>query len=84
MRISEEMNISRPNISRMLEQALSAGVVTIQINDPFSSEEKLSNWFRTTFDLMGMYIIDSQENSDEHYKKICDALEKDIDFSVKD
>lgn len=49
--ISRELNFSRPNISRMLEQAVAKGIVTIQIHDPFARQEQFNNWFKTTFGL---------------------------------
>lgn len=39
--IAKELNLSRPSISKMLNEAKESGIVTININSPFSDNELL-------------------------------------------
>ena len=84
--ISEKMNISRPNISRMLEQALSSGIVEITIHDPFSQENKFINWFKDTFGLMSVSINKTNEAEGPEYNSIilAAALHDELESSIKD
>lgn len=83
--ISRELKFSRPNISRMLEQAVARGIVTIQIHDPFSKQEQFNNWFKTTFGLMSVSLIDADKNDNYAIsQRIAEALHDELESNIKD
>lgn len=81
--ISEKLNISRSNISRLLDLALSSGIVSIQINDPFAKENDFLNWFKNRFDLLSISLIDTNDDSYTSTENIVDALVEELQASVK-
>ncbi len=81
--ISKKMNISRPNISRLLDLALSLGIVSIQINDPFAKEDGFLNWFKEHFDLLSVSLIEWTDDSYATTENIVDALVSELQANVK-
>lgn len=75
--IAKELNISRPSVSKLLNEAKESGIVTISINSPFSSNELLLEKIIEKYKLKGGEIIlDKNENiiNDE------DICKKGIEF----
>lgn len=61
--IAKELNMSRPSISKMLNEAKESGIVTISINSPFSEGEVLLEKIIEKYNLKGGEIIsDKGEN----------------------
>ncbi len=63
--ISQEMNISRPQISRFLQKAREENIVTIRINDSYEDEAKLENQLKETFQLTDAVVINTVSDSRE-------------------
>jgi deoxyribonucleoside regulator len=49
--IAEKLGISRPSVSRLLQQAKQEGVVQIKIIDPYENTVELAEKLKSTFDL---------------------------------
>ena len=61
--IAKELNMSRPSISKMLNEAKESGIVTISINSPFSEGEVLLERIIEKYNLKsGEIISDKGEN----------------------
>lgn len=67
--ISKIMNISRPTISRLLDEAKSSGVVEIIVHSPIEKNPSLSQQIRTKFNLRDAIVV----SGDYDYEK---ALER--------
>lgn len=67
-KIAEKLGISRPSVSRMLQQAKEQGVVVIKILDQTESTEKLANMVKGTFNLKHCIVIPIPEHNDEVIK----------------
>ena len=55
--IAERLNISRPYVSKLINQAKLTGIVEIKINDPNETESSLEKRLRQTFDLQRVFVI---------------------------
>ena len=83
--IANRLNISRPQISRMLTIAKANGIVNITINDPFSEEHKVEQWLTQTFGLMDSVVIDAPESDkSELSRRIAIAVTGLLDTSIKE
>ncbi|WP_442597248.1 sugar-binding transcriptional regulator [Neobacillus sp. D3-1R] len=67
-RIAEKLGISRPSVSRMLQQAKELGIVQIKIFDQLESTEKLANSVKEAFQLKHCIIIPVPEVNEESMK----------------
>ncbi|WP_072525946.1 sugar-binding transcriptional regulator [Clostridium sp. Marseille-P3244] len=56
--ISSRLNISRPQISRIMRSAREKGILTINISNPFSEELKLEQQLKNRFGLSGAFVCD--------------------------
>ncbi len=55
--ISEKMNLSRPYVSKLINEARTRGIVEIRINDPVGAESVLEKELRTTFGLSKAIVV---------------------------
>ncbi len=78
--IAKELNMSRPSISKMLNEAKESGIVTININSPFSDNEVLLEKIITKYGLKGGEIV-----QDRGEKIVTDSeiYRAGIDFLIK-
>lgn len=67
-KIAEKLGISRPSVSRMLQQAKELGVVQIKINDQSEGSERLANSVKETFNLKHCIVIPIPEYNQEIIK----------------
>ncbi|HYK73536.1 MAG TPA: sugar-binding transcriptional regulator [Pseudoneobacillus sp.] len=67
-RIAEKLGISRPSVSRMLQQAKEQGIVQIKIFDQSESTERLANSVKEAFNLKHCIVIPVPEYSEESMK----------------
>lgn len=67
-KIAEKLGISRPSVSRMLQQAKEKGIVQIKIFDLSESTEKLANSVKEAFNLKHCIVIPVPEYNDESMK----------------
>jgi len=54
--IADELGVSRPTVSRLLQQAKAEGIVTIEIKDPTEDVEVLRNRLKEKFQLKNVVI----------------------------
>ncbi|MBM4761106.1 sugar-binding domain-containing protein [Bacillus sp. B15-48] len=59
-KISEMMGVSRPTVSRLLEEAKKQGFVEIKVNTPVSLNSQLSELLRTELNLKDVLVTDSE------------------------
>lgn len=55
--IAKKLGVSRPTVSRFLQQAKSEGIVQIKIMDPTAEAENLSRQLQTTFKLKQAVVV---------------------------
>jgi deoxyribonucleoside regulator len=67
-KIAEKLGISRPSVSRMLQQAKEHGIVQIKIFDQSEGTERLANSVKATFNLKHCIVIPVPENNEEAIK----------------
>lgn len=60
--ITDQMGISRPQVSRMLNEARETGIVSITIKDPFAEETALSEALIKRFGLVNAVVIDTDKS----------------------
>ncbi|GEO69638.1 sugar-binding transcriptional regulator [Levilactobacillus acidifarinae] len=62
--IAKKMNLSRPTVAKSLQLARDTGIVTVQINDPFTDGAKLQQALKEKYHLKDV-VIAQQVNHDE-------------------
>jgi deoxyribonucleoside regulator len=67
-KIAEKLGISRPSVSRMLQQAKEQGIVEIKIFDQSEGNEKLANSVKGKFNLKHCIVIPVPEYNQEIIK----------------
>lgn len=67
--IAKKMGVSRPTISRLLQQAKAEGYVRIEIMDPFEDREKLANQLEQKFQLKKVMITSASPQEDSLVKQ---------------
>lgn len=74
--IANLLGVSRPLISKYLQEAKNLGIVKIEINDVSSdnTEDELSQIFKDKFDLKSFHIIPSSTNKDLNDQMFIDYL----------
>ncbi|MCL2227112.1 MAG: hypothetical protein FWB97_05730 [Oscillospiraceae bacterium] len=71
--ISKMMNISRPQISRILEEARETGIVEIKVHSPIRKDHTLSHEVRTAFGLIEAVVISGDYAYEESLKRCGEA-----------
>lgn len=61
--IAKKLGLSRPYISKLLNEAKDAGIVRIQVIDPLNMETPLEQKFRERFRLEKVHIVPTSEDS---------------------
>lgn len=78
--IAKELNLSRPSISKMLNEAKESGIVTININSPFSDNELLLEKIVKKYNLKGGEIVLEENENIVNDERIYRA---GIEFLIK-
>lgn len=80
--IAKELNMSRPSISKMLNEAKESGIVTININSPFSDNEVLLEKIIKKYNLKGGEVVTEKSenlvNDEGMYKVGIEFLKKNL------
>lgn len=63
--IAAKLNISRPTVSRLLNQAKELGYVQIEITNPFEVKESLSTQIKNKYRIDNVYICHSPTDTEE-------------------
>lgn len=77
--IADQLFISRPQVSKLISKAKQNNIISVQINDPFSEEEKAANQLKKRYHIENAVVVDARGKSCE------DALEllaKNISFTL--
>jgi deoxyribonucleoside regulator len=83
--IADAMGVSRPTVSRMLQQAKAEGIVTIEIHDPTEDVERLKLQLKEKFGLRHAVIAYAPTDEDGVVKQyIAQAAADYLDELVKD
>lgn len=83
--IAAKLNLSRPTVSRLLNQARELGYVQIEITNPFESKETLSLQLKHKYNIDTVHICHSPTNTEEEIKNsICENAAHYLDSIVKD
>ncbi|MHC0037033.1 sugar-binding transcriptional regulator [Pseudoneobacillus sp. C159] len=67
-KIAEKLGISRPSVSRMLQQAKEQGIVQIKIFDQSEGTERLAKTVKETFNLKHCIVVPVPDNKEEVVK----------------
>ena len=69
--ISQMLGVSRPTVSRMIQEAKKRGFVSIIINTPVELDYNLSDQLKNKFDLKDVLVVKTNdENSDETIERV--------------
>lgn len=83
--ITEKLNISRPQVSRMLSNARAEGIVDIIVKDSFADERKYETWLCRTFNLENAVVVDTGSKDDQaNLRMIADALTEILESAIND
>ncbi|MCU7558562.1 sugar-binding transcriptional regulator [Macrococcus capreoli] len=69
--IADELNISRPTVSRQLQYAKEMGIVNITIHDPYERSEELAELLKDKYNLKKVVI---KEVSSDKYEIVLSAI----------
>lgn len=73
-KISDIMGVSRPTVSRLLEEAKKQGFVEIKVHTPVSFDSELSETLRKKLNLKDVLVTDFEERDQEFtIKKVAEA-----------
>lgn len=72
--IAGEMGVSRPLISRMLQEARDLGIVEIHIHDPNERGNAILGRLRTVFSLSGGILVEDQGDDSEINRCLSDGI----------
>jgi len=67
--IAKKLGVSRPTVSRFLQQAKAEGIVQIKIMDPTANNEKTANMLKERFDLQHVIVASVPQYEDRTVKK---------------
>lgn len=72
--IAQEMGVSRPLISRMLQEARDLGIVEIHVHDPSEHGSVVMGRLRTTFSLSGGILIGDEGGDSEINRNLSEGI----------
>lgn len=83
--ISERVGVSRPQISRLLATARSAGIVKITVENPFSEEYQLQRALKEAYGLQDVSIVNAPDGEPSTVlQKMALLLSMQLDTHLKD
>lgn len=80
--IARELNLSRPSISKLLNEAKESGIVTININSPFSDTEVLLDKIIEKYNLKGGEIVLEENKNIISDEKIYEETIKFLEINL--
>ena len=80
--IAKELEISRPFVSKLLNEAREQGIVTILIKDPLQSETMLEREIRYKYGIKRAFIL-QDEGKGERLSMVCMMASKFLDSILK-
>lgn len=82
--IAEKTGLSRPYISKLINEARECGIVEITIKDPNAAESSIENEVRVRFGLQKVIAIPYSEDEENLRLKLADATSRFLNTIVKD
>lgn len=80
--IAEKYGISRPFVSKLLTEAIERGIVTITVNDPNRTENRIEQIIRQKYELRRVIVVPNEIGSDAR-ARACAAFGKYINTIIK-
>jgi len=82
--IAKELNVSRPTVSRLLQQAKEEGIVQIKVMDPKDDSEHLAEALKAKYGLVKVVVVPVPQYEDWTVKKyLGQAAAEYLDANVK-
>lgn len=69
--IAKILDISRPLVSKILAEAKSSGIVSININSPIDEKHMIESELLEKFNLKNVVVVDNLEDKNSLNKKLC-------------
>lgn len=67
--IAEDLGLSRPSVSRLLNQARAEGIVTITVHNPYSNEQQYAARLEKRFGLHKAIVVSASEHDPGSFSK---------------
>ena len=71
--IAKILNISRPTVSRLIEEAKRTGIVEIIVHDPIRKDPDYSNQLRNRLNIRDVIVVNGTYEYDKALKRCCQA-----------
>lgn len=81
--IADILNVSRPTVSRLLEEAKREGVVEIIVHDPIRKNAELSNKLRRILGLKDAIVVSGNYDSEKSLERCCEATIQLLSTMIK-
>lgn len=82
--IAEKLNISRPYVSKLINEARERGIVEIKIFDPYKAETQIELEIKDKYKLFKVIVVSSSNNDTDLLGRIGKATARYLDTIVKD
>lgn len=81
--IAEKLNLSRPYVSKLINEAREKAIVEIKINDPFASETQIESELREKFQLLKAIAVPSNETETDVLNRLGKASARYLNTIIK-
>jgi deoxyribonucleoside regulator len=81
--IAEKLGLSRPYVSKLINEAKEAGIVEIKVNDPYETENHLELEIRQKFNMKKVIVIPTSDDRGSNLKKLALTASRYLDSIVK-
>ena len=78
--IAEQLYISRPQVSKLISKAKQKNIISFQINDPFSEEERAAAALKQRYHIEDALVVDTRSGKDTAEK--LELLAKNVSFTL--
>jgi deoxyribonucleoside regulator len=82
--IAKKLDISRPYVSKLINEAKERGIVEIKIYDPYESETQIELKLKESFNLSKAIVVPGSDSRTELLNRVGKAAAKYLDTIVKD
>ena len=81
--IAKKLGLSRPYISKLINEAKQSGIVQIQISDPYESESVVELEIRRRFNLKKAIVVPTNEDDRNKLEKLASATARYLNSIIK-
>lgn len=82
--IADKLKLSRPYVSKLINEARERKIVEIKINDPYTVETQLEGEIRERFNLQRAIVVPKAANNDNIGERIANAAARFLDSIIRD